>query len=137
MKERRSLSLSLSLSLYCTPSFYLTYKERRMGFCARDRTPKRSDTGSTHLKGSHTYALVAGGGSSGQLPPMTAPTRQERIDKPEHPLAIGTLLSLILETWDAHPSLACLYLPTTNKCKMHEHHELDVGYYAPKWPELV
>jgi hypothetical protein len=25
-----------------------------------------------------------------------------------------------------------LYHPTTNKCKQHEQHELDVGYYSPK-----
>jgi hypothetical protein len=34
------------------------------------------------------------------------------------------------KTWDQAPSLASLYRPTTNQCKQHEQHELDVGYYS-------
>ena len=27
--------------------------------------------------------------------------------------------------------------PTSNQCKIYEQHELDIGYYASLWPELV
>jgi hypothetical protein len=35
-----------------------------------------------------------------------------------------------IETWDQAPSLISLYRATTNQCKQHEQHELDVGYYS-------
>ena len=130
MSGRLSFSLSLFLSISVVhrspPCHIMGRGQRGRGERALDdRTSDRSCYQSTRTRSRH---WERGRQNSGQFSLATALTRRE-----PRTCFLATDLRDLGRSSFSRPFVT----PTTNQCKIHEQHELGVGYYASEQPEPV